>query len=167
MVKRCIDAIAYRIQYYAKKRVFLERNKKSIFRIFIYALAKEIYVYSSLFFKKSNKPRTKFVIFAQSRAGKTLLTDLLKSNPQIQCAEEILSLNVFFQKLIIKGACALSKKNAYGFQLKILDLIKTQNIRDPKQFMLDLCIEGCENNLHKKTQCFPSGSCGNNCKRKK
>lgn len=143
IIIRGLDAIAYRIRYYwkgwsGKGQVGLRKN----LRLILYILIKEIHVYLIVLLKKSNKPLTKFVIAAQSRAGKTLLTDLLNSNPQIQCVKEILIFNVFSPKLVIKGLCALSKKNVCGFQLKISDLTKRQNIQDPKQFMLDLCKQG-------------------------
>lgn len=142
MITRGIDVIIYRTRYYWRAWIgkgpnSLQKNFKRILYPLIYPL-KEIYIYLSFFLKKRNKPLTKFVIFAQGRTGSELLRDLLNSHPQIHCDSEILYFNVLFPKLVIKGLCALSKKDLYGFKVKIYQLTERQYIQNPKQFMTDL-----------------------------
>ncbi len=118
------------------------KGKRFLFMFFIYGLIREIYVYLSYFLKKPNNPIVKCVLFGQGRTGCSTLGKLLSSYPQFQYDDEILLYNVFFPKLFIKAMCALSKKDIYGFKIKIYQLTKSQNIQDPKEFMHELYREG-------------------------
>lgn len=172
MIKRCIDAINLRLRFYLKnsKRVtFLEvlesKGKRFLFMFFIYALVKEIHVYLSYFLKKPNNPIAKCVLFGQGKTGCSLLGNLLSSHPQFQYDDEILLFNVFFPKLFIKAMCALSKKDIYGFKIKIYQLTKSQDIQDPKQFMHELYRQGWKiiyvkrrNFLHREVAALTSKS---------
>lgn len=173
MIKRCIDAINFRLRFYLKnsKRVtFLEvlesKGKLFLFMFFIYALIKGLCVYLSYFLKKPNNPIAKCVLFGQGRTGCSTLGELLSSHPQFQYDDEILLFNVFFPRLFIKAMCALSKKDIYGFKIKIYQLTKSQNIQDPKQFMHELYRQGWKiiyikrrNLLHREVAALTAKSC--------
>lgn len=150
MVKRCIEAINFRLQHYLKNKFYLEalESKGKLFLFifyiyfFIYLFVREMRIYIGYFLKKPNYPIAKLILFGQGRTGCSLSADLLSSHPQFQYDDEILHLNVFFPRLIIKARCALSKKDIYGIKIKIRQLTDVQGIRDPKQFMHELYEQG-------------------------
>jgi hypothetical protein len=87
---------------------------------------------------RSEMPAAKFVIFAQGRTGSELLRSLINCNPLIDCQDEILDRRVFFPKTFLEGRCASSKKQVYGFKVKIYQLTRYQRIQDPGGFVSDL-----------------------------
>ncbi|MGH2541828.1 MAG: hypothetical protein ACRDIB_03465, partial [Ardenticatenaceae bacterium] len=103
---------------------------------------RELYGYARFPLRKTEWPEVKFVIFAQGRSGSTLLRTLLDSHPMIQCDSEILFFKMAFPGAFISSQAALSKRPMYGFKVKIYQLTQDQDIRDPKQFMLDLSTQG-------------------------
>ena len=86
-------------------------------------------------------PRTKFVIFAQGRTGSDLLASLLTSHPQVFCDGEILDTRVLLPMTFVKGRCAASTSDAYGYKLKIYHLTETQHMRDAGPFLAQMHAE--------------------------
>ncbi|MGR3303164.1 MAG: hypothetical protein ACUZ8I_11750 [Candidatus Scalindua sp.] len=104
----------------------------------IYRRGKELFTYRYFLFKKPTVPINKFLVFAQGRTGSDLLRSLLNSNPMIFCDGEILEEKVFFPMAYIKAKCASSRKNTYGFKLKIYQLTGNQHILQPEKFVSNL-----------------------------
>lgn len=90
----------------------------------------------------SRTPTRKFVIFAQGRTGSDLLASLLNSHPQIFCEGEILNTSVLLPMAFVKGRCAASTSDAYGYKLKIYHLTETQQMRDAGPFLAQMHAEG-------------------------
>ncbi len=76
---------------------------------------------------KAQPDRKKFVVFGQGRTGSTLLIDLLNTNPEIYCDDEL-----FFYKLLspvryVEGKSEFSSAPVYGFKAKIYQLSDVQD----------------------------------------
>jgi LPS sulfotransferase NodH len=87
------------------------------------------------------RPAQRFVIFAQGRSGSTLLTDLLNSNPDVRCDDEILT---FHHRWPVRYAAAHTvghRVGAWGFKVKIYQLIDAQRT-DPGEFLRRMHREG-------------------------
>lgn len=96
----------------------------------------EINNYIQAIFRGANFPAQKFLIYGQGRTGSELLCSLLDANPDIQCDTEIFFHHIFLPKLLIKGKCNSCPKKAYGFKVKIYQLLDIQK-KDPRQFLID------------------------------
>jgi LPS sulfotransferase NodH len=79
----------------------------------------------------------KFVIFAQSRTGSSLLVDLLNAHPQVRCEGELLMHRVLAPRRFVEGNAARAATDAYGFKVKIYQLSNKQGLR-PGEFLHDL-----------------------------
>ena len=123
-------------------RIYFSLKKRRLLRLFpILLFISEIFIYwRSLF--KSSACSGKFLIFAQERSGSTLLKDLLNSNSNIDCEGEILHYRVFLPGAFVRGRSTLSQKRWYGFKVQINQLVETQRIRNPREFLLKLSQEG-------------------------
>lgn len=80
-------------------------------------------------------PARKFVIFAQGRTGSTLLTSTLNSHPSIRCDDEILIVPRARPLSFIEMSARLAPTTAYGFHVKITQLLAWQRIRDVAGFL--------------------------------
>lgn len=83
-------------------------------------------------------PERRFLIFAQGRSGSTLLGSLLGSHPDISCDHEILSIPVLFPMHYVQRRAQLSRKDTYGFRVKIYQLTSIQKIKAPRRFVAKL-----------------------------
>ena len=84
----------------------------------------------------------KFLIFSQGRTGSTLLMDLLSSHPEIHCDGELLYYRVPFPAQFVKLKSALTLKKHFGFKVKIYQLVEIQNIKDPREFIMEFYNRG-------------------------
>ncbi|MBT51978.1 MAG: hypothetical protein CMF72_00890 [Mameliella sp.] len=80
-------------------------------------------------------PARKFVIFAQGRTGSTLLTSTLNSHPLIRCDDEILIVPRARPLSFIEMSARVAPAEAYGFHVKITQLLAWQRIRDVAGFL--------------------------------
>lgn len=116
--------------------------KKIKFLQMVYRRTREMSIYSRFIANKSSIPDKRFVLFAQGRTGSDLLCSLINSHQEIFCDEEILNQNVLFPLAFVKGNCVRSKKDVYGFKLKIYHLTGAQQIDNVKEFLWQLYDQG-------------------------
>lgn len=107
-----------------------------------YSHTREISIYSRFIAYKSSIPGKRFVLFAQGRTGSDLMCSLINSHQEIFCDGEILDHKVLFPMAFVKGNCARSTKDVYGFKLKIYHLTGAQQIDNVKEFLCQLYDQG-------------------------
>lgn len=88
------------------------------------------------------QPEKRFVIFGQGRTGSTLLVDLLRSHPDIQCDGEILHDWKWFPEHHVLKRMERSQKQAYGFKLLSYQLDSVLCFSQPQQFIFWLLDQG-------------------------
>lgn len=85
--------------------------------------------------KSKSNPDNKFVIFTSGRSGSTLLVDLINSNPNIHCDDELLKRRVARPLSFIKLYEQQATQSTYGFKLLSYQLRSVQTgIKDKKAF---------------------------------
>ena len=93
-------------------------------------IVKEYCVYFLSLFSIFNKPKCRFLIFAQGRTGSTLLVDLLNSHPDIFSLGEILSrtvvTNIKHPTRFADGLMTLNKNPTRGFKVKAYQISREQ-----------------------------------------
>ena len=80
--------------------------------------------------------KNRFVVYARSRSGGTLLIDLLNSHPQIQCEKHAIEAELmlqpwFFPYRYAENKAVLGSASGYGFKLKPEELLFVQHIAAP------------------------------------
>lgn len=98
----------------------------------------------SLFSKKSETPRTKFVIFSTGRSGSTLLLTLLNSNNDLFCDGEILKHRFLFPFQVVDIHARIPQKSIYGFKLMTHHLkdVQPEAVKDAQAFLQKLVDDG-------------------------
>ena len=79
--------------------------------------------------------RRRFLIFAQGRAGGTLLGTLLDDHPQIACEGEVLYRPVALPRVWCHAGRARHRGVVYGCRVMIYQLIAFQRVRDPHRWL--------------------------------
>lgn len=94
-----------------------------------------------LVLRRVDPPGLRFLIFAQGRSGTTLLTDLLRSHPDVWCDDEMLNATLHMRYRDPVGRTELRSriatrrgKRAYGFHVKIRQLAEQQGV-DPAGYL--------------------------------
>ncbi|MEM8886479.1 MAG: hypothetical protein AAGD28_00735 [Bacteroidota bacterium] len=101
--EQVLDQLKYRI----KQSAILNNNFGYLF---------ELFTYLSYPLRKRSTPKGKFVIFGTGRSGSTLLVNLLNSNTNIFCDNEIYHRKVMFPFLYLRFRSILGNKSVYGFK---------------------------------------------------
>lgn len=101
--EQVVDQVKYRV----KQSGIIDRNFGYLF---------ELFTYLSYPLRKRSTPKGKFVIFGTGRSGSTLLVNLLNSNSNIFCDNEIYHRKVMFPFLYLKFRSILGNKKVYGFK---------------------------------------------------
>lgn len=101
--EQVLDQLKYRV----KQSSLLNQNFGYFF---------ELFTYLSYPLRKRSTPKGKFVIFGTGRSGSTLLVNLLNSNSNIFCDNEIYHRKVMFPLLYLKFRSILGNKSVYGFK---------------------------------------------------
>jgi len=116
-------------------------NKIHYIRQYPSFLSKEIFFYSLALLKKDNIPNRKFILYCSPRTGSNLLSNLLRSHPEIDFGTTILSPRdakiLFFPILYIVGHCKACEKLNYGFKIHPFSLLTYQKL-DVQKFLLQL-----------------------------
>ena len=92
-------------------------------------------------------PKTRFVIFAKGRTGSELLCSLLQSHSKVHCDKEILNQPVCFPQRLIRCYALLSRRDVYGFKVKIQQLVERRATRDVRAFFGSASRTGLEDHL--------------------
>jgi LPS sulfotransferase NodH len=79
--------------------------------------------------------RRRFLIFAQGRAGGTLLGTLLDDHPQVACEGEVLYRPVALPRVWCHAGRARHRGVVYGCRVKIYQLTAFQRVRDPGRWL--------------------------------
>lgn len=98
----------------------------------------EIANYAQAKVTKSHLPTTKFVIFGTGRSGSTLLVDMLRSNPQIHCDNELFHRKLFNPISFVERRSRMFDTAAYGFKCLTYQIYEVLGYTDHKKFICDL-----------------------------
>lgn len=79
--------------------------------------------------------RRRFLIFAQGRAGGTLLGTLLDDHPDVRCEGEVLYRPVALPRTWCHAGRARNRGVVYGCRVKIYQLTAFQRVRDPHRWL--------------------------------
>ena len=110
------DRLYDQLKYRVKQVSLLDRNFGYIF---------EFFTYLSYPVRRRSTPAGKFVIFGTGRSGSTLLVNLLNSNSNVYCDNEIYHRRVLFPHLYLKFRSLLGNKSVYGFKCLTYHLSKS------------------------------------------
>lgn len=99
---------------------------------------REVRVLVSSSLKPKNRNVRKFLIIARARSGTSLLTDLLNSHPDVDCAHEVLSKKVVSPVGYLERLAGKSKARAYGTKLLSYQMVLVQEFQDPVKFLRQL-----------------------------
>jgi hypothetical protein len=75
--------------------------------------------------------KLRFVLFAQGRTGSTLLGSLVESHPSASFGHEVLRGRVHSPRLYVESLRAAALPNAWGFHVKLYQLMDWQGVDDP------------------------------------
>ena len=100
----------------------------------IVGFAKDMSVYPRALLHR-RLPDTRFVVFGLGRSGSTLLCDLLDGHSAIQCDGELFKRRIFAPIRFTHDCARLSGSSAYGFKVKIHQLVNKQKVEDVRGYL--------------------------------
>ena len=95
----------------------------------------ELSSYAQSKIRKTHHPKVKFIIFGTGRSGSTLLVDMLRSNPQIHCDNELFHRKLVNPFSLIERRAHMFDAIAYGFKCLTYQIYEVLGYTNHQEFI--------------------------------